>query len=131
MKANDLCKESFHLAVKLLGLLFLYDGLKDLSVPALMDLTIIKGDTADDVFNAILSASFNLIVAWWLLGNKSLVRRAYPAASRILNNPPSVAEPPMTPVTTSQPRESDMEAVERKLAELLYKSEKPLHAEQT
>jgi hypothetical protein len=63
VQPNDICKEIFSLAVRFFGLYFLYLGLKDLNVPALMDLTIIRGDNLNDVFSAALSVVFNLAVA--------------------------------------------------------------------
>ncbi|MEI9863906.1 MAG: hypothetical protein WDN00_05015 [Limisphaerales bacterium] len=122
MNSKDICKDVFDLTIRLFGLYFLYIGLKDLDVPALMDLTIIKGDTLNDVFSAIVSALFNLVVAWWLLGSKSLVLRAYPATAKNLNQPHSsteymriVSKPPQSPEL------KEMEAAEIKLATLVGK----------
>jgi hypothetical protein len=120
MKPNDICKEVFSLAVRLLGLYFLYLGLKDLNVPALMDLTIIKGDNMNDIFSAALSVVFNLAVAWWLLGSRSLTLRAYPVISKILDcsgSPVEQVSPASRP--SPAPELTDIESAEKKLAALL------------
>ncbi len=120
MKPNDICKEVFSLAVRLLGLYFLYLGLKDLDVPALMDLTIIRGDNLNDVFSAVLSVVFNLAVAWWLLGSRSLILRAYPVISKILDFSLSAAEQVSSASRPSPPSGlTDIESAEKKLAALV------------
>jgi hypothetical protein len=120
MKPNDICKEIFSLAVRLVGLYFLSIGLKDLNVPALMDMTIIKGDNMNDVFSAALSVVFNLAVAWWLLGSRSLTLRAYPAISKVLDYSRSPAEQ-VSPVSRPSlaPELTDIESAEKKLAALV------------
>jgi len=122
MNNRDLFKDLFRLAVRLLGLFFLYVGLKDLDVPALMDVTIIKGDNWDDLISTLLPVGFNLAIGWWLLGNNFLVRRAYPEVARVLGLSPSSsgpvtpsAQPPPPPQTT------ELEAAEQKLAALMGK----------
>ena len=122
MKPKDICKDVFSLAVRLLGLYFLCLGLKDLNVPALMDMTIIKGDNMNDVFSAALSVVFNLAVAWWLLGSRSLSQRAYPATSNISDHSHSPAGQPTPAFSTARlPELTDMESAERKLAALVAK----------
>lgn len=115
-------KDIFILAVRLLGLYFLYIGLKDLDVPALMDTTVIKGDNPDDIISTALPVVFNLAVAWWLLGGSFLIRRAYPEPSRISDRFPSLAEPT---APASQPVQTqaltDLEAAEKKLEALVGK----------
>ena len=64
--------------MRLLRLYFLYIGLKDLDVLALMDVTVIKGDNSDDIISTALPVVFNLALDWWLLGGSFLIRRAYP-----------------------------------------------------
>ena len=118
MKTKDL----FILAVRLLGLYFFYAGLKDLDVPALMDVTIIKGDNLDDLISTLLPVVFNLAVAWWLLGCAFLIRRAYPDSLKITERLPSPAEQ-VTPATKpDRPKElTGLEAAEKNLAALVRK----------
>ena len=115
-------KDTFILAVRLLGLYFLYVGLKDLDVPALMDTTVIKGDNPDDIISTALPVVFNLAVAWWLLGGSFLIRRAYPEPSRISDRFPSLAEPtaPASKPVQTQAL-TDLEAAEKKLEALVGK----------
>jgi hypothetical protein len=115
-------KDIFILAVRLLGLYFLYIGLKDLDVPALMDATVIRGDNADDVISTALPVAFNLAVAWWLLGGSFLIRRAYPEPSRISDRFPALAEPTAPAPKPAQTQAlSDLEAAEKKLEALVGK----------
>ena len=76
MKSSDLFKDIFGLAVRLLGLVFLYLGLR--AVTPMLDLGAIETAGKSDLITAILPIFFNLAVAWWLLGGGSLIRRAYP-----------------------------------------------------
>ncbi|MGA9453428.1 MAG: hypothetical protein WBW41_19045 [Verrucomicrobiia bacterium] len=120
MKSRDIFKDIFGLAVRLLGLLFLYFGLS--AVPPLLDLGAIETAGKSDILNALLPMVFNLAVAWWLIGGGLLIRRAYPEASRI--SPHSqVAEEGA--VQTTKPIQSqgmaDTETAERKLASLVGK----------
>lgn len=115
-------KDLFILAVRLLGLYFFYVGLKDLDVPALMDVTIIKGDNLDDLISTLLPVVFNLAVAWWLLGCAFLIRRAYPDSPKISDHFSSPAEQPTHTSKSDQPKKlTDLEVVERKLAALVGK----------
>jgi hypothetical protein len=77
VKTREIFKEIFGLVIRLLGVYFLWAGLADLSVPALMNVQMIQSDQWTDIVSAILPAAFNLVVAWWLFGG-SLVKRAYP-----------------------------------------------------
>ena len=77
MKQRDIFKEIFSLAVRLLGLYFLFVGLKDLDVQTLMDVATLKDDSLEDIISAIIPVVFNLTVAWWLLGSTRLILRAY------------------------------------------------------
>ena len=70
MKPRDI----FGLAVRLLGLFFLYLGLR--AVTPMLDLGAIGTASKSDIINAILPIVFNLAVAWWLLGGGLLMRRA-------------------------------------------------------
>lgn len=120
MKPRDIFKDIFGLAVRLLGLVFLYFGLS--AVPPLLDFGAIETAGKSDILNAILPVVFNLAVAWWLLGGGLLVRRAYPEASRI--SPHSQAQGEGTaPATKPVQSEGvmDMETAEKKLASLVGK----------
>jgi hypothetical protein len=68
-------KDIFGLAVRLLGLLFLYFGLR--AVMPMLDLEIYQNPDKVYITNGLMPIVFNLAVAWWLLGG-GLVRRAYP-----------------------------------------------------
>src|ERR1700761_6504914 len=92
MNTKDIFKNIFGLAVRLAGLYLFYIGLEDLDTPALLDVTIIRVERLSDIANAILPVLFNLIVAWWLLGNRFLTKRAYPETSRILERLRSSSE---------------------------------------
>jgi len=124
-------KDIFKLAVRLLGLYFFYLALKDLDVPALMDVTIIKGDNLDDLVSTLLPVAFNLVIAWWLLRSAFLIRRAYPDAPRNAERANLRTEPaaPITKSRPAQPQElSEMETAEKKLAALVGKPKDDLGA---
>lgn len=112
MKPRDI----FGLAVRLLGLWFLYLGLK--AVLPLLDLEAIETASRDDIINAILPVVFNLVVAGWLLSGWLLVRWAYPEATKI-----SAAAKPVTPTPESarSPELTDAERTEKRLAALVEK----------
>jgi hypothetical protein len=116
MKPRDI----FGLAVRLLGLFFLYLGLK--AVTPLLDLGAIENADKNDLLSAILPIIFNLAVAWWLLGGKLLVRRAYPEATKTVDYPvsQSKSETPK-PESTSSPELTNMDQAEKRLASLVEK----------
>ena len=123
MKPRTIFKDTFSLAVRLLGLYFLYTGLKDLDVQTLMDLPTLKNDSLEDVITAILPVTFNLAVAWWLLGSKMLIRRAYAESPRFPEQFHSQTEPVAPVSKPAQPQGlTDMETAEKKLAALVGKS---------
>ncbi len=116
MKPSDI----FGLAVRLLGLYFLYLGLR--GVPLLLDLGAIETASKNDVLNVVLPIAFNLLVAWWLLGGGWLARRAYPEAPRISDHSHPQAErgtPAANP--TSAQALTDMDRTEKRLASLVEK----------
>jgi len=116
MKPRDI----FGLAVRLLGLFFLYLGLK--AVPPLLDLGAIESASKSDIVNAILPIVFNLAVAWWLLGGGWLMRRAYPEAPKTSDHSPSQAERgTASPDPTRAQELTDMDRAEKKLASLVEK----------
>jgi hypothetical protein len=116
MKSRDI----FGLAVRLLGLVFLYLGLR--AVSPMLDLGAIESAGKIDIINAILPIAFNLLVAWWLLGGGLLVRRAYPEAPKILDHSHSRAERGTPAANSTQSQElTDMDRAEKKLAALVEK----------
>jgi len=117
MKPRDI----FGLAVRLLGLFFLYLGLRAMS--PVLDLEAIGNAGKSDIINAILPVAFNLLVAWWLLGGGLLMRRAYPDASRIQDHSQPQAERTTPAANSAQSQElTDMDRAEKRLASLVEKS---------
>ena len=120
MNSKDIFKDSFSLAVRLLGLYLFYVGLKDLDTPVLLDVTIIKAEKLSDIVTAVLPVMFNLAVAWWLLGSKFLTKRAYPETPRTLDRLKSPSEHGMPVSKPRLPqRLPDIVAAEEKLAVLV------------
>ena len=116
MKPRDI----FGLAVRLLGLFFLYLGLR--AVLPLLDLEAIENAGKSDIINAILPIVFNLLVAWWLLGGGLLMRRAYPDGSRIQDHSQPQAERTTPAANSAQSQElTDMDRAEKRLASLVEK----------
>ena len=71
MKPKDL----FGLAVRLLGLFFVYLALKTLPV-------VFSGPPAQVAVRTFLTVVFYFVVGWWLMGGaRLLVQRAYPVGS--------------------------------------------------
>lgn len=120
MKSRDLFKDIFSLAVRLLGLVFLYLGLS--AVPPLLDFGAVETAAKSDIISVILPIAFNLAVAWWLLGGTWLIRRAYPDAPNVSIHSPTPKEE-TAPVNASTPsqRANDRESADRKLAALVEK----------
>ena len=114
-------KDIFGLAVRLLGLAFLYFGLK--AVMPMLDLELIENPDKSDVINGLMPVVFNLAIAWWLLGG-GLARRAYPESKTSEpTRPPERREPaPAQPAQTPSPELTGMERAEQKLAALVDKS---------
>ncbi|MGA2684222.1 MAG: hypothetical protein ABSF51_04130 [Verrucomicrobiota bacterium] len=120
MKSRDLFKDIFSLAVRLLGLVFLYLGLS--AVAPLLDFSSIQTANAGDIITAILPVAFDLLVAWWLLGGGFLIRRAYPETSRISPYSPAPKEGALsTAVPAPSQRTPDLEVADKKLAALVEK----------
>jgi hypothetical protein len=120
MKPRDIFKDIFSLAVRLLGLVFLYFALK--AVPPLLDFGAIETAGKGDLLNAILPIVFNLAVAWWLMGGGLLIHRAYPEASKISDDSHSQMERGAPGSKSTPPRASaDMGTAEKKLASLVGK----------
>jgi hypothetical protein len=120
MKSRDIFKDIFGLAVRLLGLVFLYFGLS--AVLPVLDLGAIETAGKSDLLMAILPIVFNLAVAWWLIGGGLLVRRAYPESSRILDNSHSQLERGVSESKSTPPQAlADMDRAEERLAPLVEK----------
>lgn len=113
------------MAVRFLGLLFLYNGLK--SVMPMLDLELIENPDKNDIINLLMPVIFNLAIAWWLLGGR-LARWAYPEPKGREAAPPpperrDSAPAPAPPSTTSasSAQLTGMERAEQKLAALVDK----------
>ena len=120
MKPTDLFQDIFALAIRLLGLVFLYFGLR--AVTPLLDLGAIETAGTGDILNAILPIAFNLAIAWWLLGSRWLVRRAYPETSKASDNSHSRVDRETPESRSIPPHElADMDRAEKKLAPLVEK----------
>ena len=120
MKSRDLFKDIFTLAVRILGLVFLYLGLS--AVTPLLDFSAIETADKSDLITAILPIVFNLAVAWWLLGGGRLIRRAYPETPGIPSASPAQRETAMSTTPSPSPqRMTDLEAADKKLSTLVEK----------
>jgi len=120
MKSKDLFRDIFGLAVRLLGLVFLYLGLR--AVTPMLDLGALETAGRSDIITAMLPVVFNLAVAWWLMGGGFLLRRAYPESSRIS---PRQDAPEEGVASATRPARSegitDEDAADKKLARLVEK----------
>jgi hypothetical protein len=113
-------KDIFGLAVRLLGLFFLYLALR--AVALLLDLEAIENAGKNDIINAILPVIFNLLVAWWLLGGGLLMRRAYPDPSTVSDHAQPLAERGTPAANSTRSQElTDMDRAEKRLAALVEK----------
>jgi hypothetical protein len=120
MKSSDIFRDIFGLAVRLLGLVFLYFGIR--AVQPILDLGAIETAGKGDILNAILPVVFNLAVAWWLIGGGRLGRRAYPEPSRTLDDSHSKLERGVSESKSTPPRTTaDMDRAEERLAPLVEK----------
>jgi hypothetical protein len=116
-------KDIFGLAVRLLGLLFLYYGLT--RVTPMLDYELIKHPDTDDIITGLMPVVFYLAIAWWLVGG-GLVRWAYPESKSSqfkASEPERSREGPATPrpAQVSSPQLTGMEQAEQKLAALVEK----------
>ena len=120
MKSRDLFRDIFGLAVRLLGLVFLYLGLR--AVTPMLDLGAIETAGKSDIITAILPVVFNLAVAWWLIRGGFLIRRAYPESSKISPRPdaPEEGTASATRPTRSEGM-TDEDATDKKLSRLVEK----------
>jgi hypothetical protein len=120
MKSRDLFKDIFSLAVRLLGLVFLYLGLS--TVPPLLDFGAIETAARSDIITALLPIAFNLAVAWWLLDGRWLIRRAYPESTNVSAHSPMQSEGLSPANASSLPQGTTAaDAADQKLAALVEK----------
>ena len=120
MKSGDIFKGIFGLAVRLLGLVFLYLGLS--GVPPLLDLGALETAAKSDIFTAVLPIVFNLAVAWWLMGGRLLIRRAYPEVSETSRHAQRQVQNATSAIQSGTPQgPTNMDAAEKKLESLVGK----------
>lgn len=112
-------KELFGLAVRLLGLVFLYFGFKD--APIVMNVPTLMGEEKSDIVAEVLPVVFNLVVACWLLRSSMLIRWAYPETPKIQEHFHPPADRAASAAQPVQPQVKDLAAAEKKLAALLAK----------
>lgn len=75
MKPQDILK----LAVRLLGLVFLYHGLQVLPMAVIQFCTAVPSGSVGSMFTSLVMAGWPLAVAYWLLRGAPLIMRiAYP-----------------------------------------------------
>ena len=111
-------KDIFGLAVRLLGLYFLYLGLNALA--QMLGSDVIESPEKMDIVYALLPVAFEFIIGWWLLGGGLLVRRAYPETARASENIPSQpGRPAPSSVPVASPEPDGMDHAEKKLAALV------------
>jgi hypothetical protein len=120
MKLRDLFRDIFGLAVRLLGLVFLYLGLS--AVSPLLDFGALQTASASDIITSILPIVFNLAVAGWLLTTRWLIRRAYPETTTVYAHSAAQGEG-IAPAATSfpSPGTADLDTANKKLAALVEK----------
>jgi hypothetical protein len=121
MKSKDI----FGLAVRLLGLYFLYLGLYAIAQLLGSDIAdIVKNPDKTDLVNSLMPVVFDLVIGWLLLKGGWLIRRAYPETSRPSENLP-VPVKRTTSLTESapspEPAAAGMDQAEKKLAALVEK----------
>lgn len=117
MNSGEIFKGIFGLAVRLLGLVFLYFGLS--AVQPLLDLGALETAARSDIITAVLPIIFNLAVGWWLIGGGLLIRRAYPETSRIF--PRAHTHGKQAATNTPSEAISNVDAADKKLAPLVEK----------
>jgi hypothetical protein len=115
-----LFRDIFGLAVRLLGLVFLYLGLS--AVPPLLDFGALQTANSGDIITAILPIAFNLAVAWWLLDGRCLIRRAYPEPTNVATHSAEQREEAAAAAASiPSPKAADRDDADRKLAALVEK----------
>lgn len=116
MKAKDI----FGLAVRLLGLIFLYLGLNATAQALGSDL--IQAPDKSDIINGVLPIVFYLIMAGFLIRGRLLINWAYPEKVQLSEHFPASAKP-ITPLPqpVSSPLSNGRDQTEEKLAALVEK----------
>ena len=122
-------KDIFGLAVRLLGLLFIYFALK--AVTPLLDLDVLESPDKNEIINDLMPIVFNLIVALWLLRG-GFMRWAYPDTQKnperqLADVKPAAPSSMAAPASSSVPSPeltaelTGMARAEEKLAALVEK----------
>jgi len=116
-------REAFGLAVRLVGLYFLYLGLSAITLLLGSDVgDMVKNPDKTDLINALLPVAFDLVVAWCLLRGGWLIRRAYPETSKVSENlPAQIKRTTPSPEPAPSPQLTGMDQAEKKLAALVEK----------
>jgi hypothetical protein len=115
-------KDIFGLAVRVVGLYFLYLGIY--GITEFLSSDQIETANKSDLFYVFLPVAFNLIVAFVLIKGWLLVRLAYPEPSKYsepLPSPSPAVPQPLSPQSKSVPELTGMEQAEKKLASLVEK----------
>jgi hypothetical protein len=119
MKPRDI----FGLAVRLLGLYFLYLGLSAITQLLGSDVAeMIKNPDKTDLINGLMPVVFDLVIGCFLLKGGWLIRWAYPESPKASEPLPVSAKrmaSPAVPSPSSEP--TGMEQAEKKLAALVEK----------
>ena len=117
MKPRDI----FGLAVRILGVYFLYLGLY--AVTQLLGSGLVENPDKDDVINGVLPVVFDLVVGCCLLKGGWLIRWAYPETSKPSEYLPTPAKrTELSPESAVSPQLTGMDQAEKKLAALVEKS---------
>ena len=119
-------KDIFGLAVRFLGLVFLYFGLK--AVTQMLDLDVLESPDRNEIINDLMPIVFNLAIALWLLRG-GFVRWAYPEEAQkksersLIEAKPATPSPASasSPASAASPELSGMARAEEKLASLVEK----------
>jgi hypothetical protein len=113
-------KDIFGLAVRLLGLYFLYLGLNALA--QMLGSDIINSPEKMDIVYALLPVAFDLVIGWWLLRGGLLVRWAYPETARSSEHfALTQGRPASSSAPALSPEPAGMDQAEKKLAALVEK----------
>jgi hypothetical protein len=116
MKPRDI----FGLAVRLLGLFFLYLAMK--AFTQLLDWDLLQNPDKTDLINDVLPLAFDLLVAAWLIHGGLIIRWAYPESSKpALPLQPKQPAPTPGPVPPPAAAPAAMETAETRLAALVEK----------
>lgn len=113
-------KDIFGLAVRLLGLYFLYSGLNDFALA--LGTGVFEDTSSKDIFYSLLPELFKLVVSVWLLSGWPLIRLVYPEKPHVSENLSSLPKRPApSPGPATSPEPAGMDQAEKKLAALVEK----------